>query len=299
MITIHRHLWLPALAALTLTLSACNPQSGAAVPATNAPATAGGDAAPLTDAPVEAQAAATEFPEPTEIPPTDAPPTATPGPDLSGEGPWEVTIETADGIALAGMLYGEGQRAIVLVPGYPDEQAGWAPFAEAAAEAGYLVLSFDLRGRGDSGGEVDLLAAPDDTAAAVAFLRELDATHIMLVGADRGSLAAIKVALADPDIAGIALLGPPWEAGDPADSEAMLATNRDELATLTTPSLWIGARLDLAQGAEEMAEAAGSADKTLWIYEGSSLSGTYLLEGSDGADLTQRLLDFAGQTLGS
>lgn len=290
MITIRR-LLLPALAALSLVLSACAPQPGDAAPSTTVPAVD----SPTDAAPADASGEATEAAAPAEAAPTatDAPPTATPGPDLSGEGPWDVTFETADGVELHGTLFGSGEAAIVLVPGYPGEQAGWLPFAEAAAAAGYRALAFDLRGHGDSGGERDLTASPDDTAAAVAFLRELDATPIMLIGAGDGSLAAIKAALADPEIAGIALLGPPWEAGED------FAANRDELAALTIPSLWIGARIDLSQAAEEMADSAGSADKEVWIYEGSGLGGTYLLEGSDGADLTRRLLEFAAKVFDS
>ena len=48
-----------------------------------------------------------------------------------------------------------------------------------------------------------------------------------------------------------------------------------------------------------MSALVGSTDNELWIYEGSSLHGTYIFEGSDGPDMTQRLLTFVSRVTGN
>ena len=71
-----------------------------------------------------------------------------------------------------------------------------------------------------------------------------------------------------------------------------------DLATLNMPSLWLGTRNDMTQNVEDMYNLAGSSDKQLWIYEGSSLHGTYMLEGADRPNLEQRLIEFVARAAG-
>jgi hypothetical protein len=47
-----------------------------------------------------------------------------------------------------------------------------------------------------------------------------------------------------------------------------------------------------------MSALAGSAKKDLWIYEGSSLHGTYIFDGADGPDMQRRLLEFVAAVTG-
>lgn len=222
---------------------------------------------------------------------TEIPPTATPEDPFPGEGPWPVTFETADGLTLSGTVYGEGQTALVLVPMYPGGQPGWQGFAEQAAEAGYRAMTFDLRGQGESEGEASLAEAASDVEAAAAFLREQAAGPIILMGAGTGTIPAIQAA-PQSEAAGVAVLSPLL-----ADSGVEL-TDAD-LQALTMPTLWLGARVDMTQQVEEMSEQAASADKEAWLYEGTSLRGTYLFEGADAADVTSRLLAFVASTAGN
>jgi hypothetical protein len=55
----------------------------------------------------------------------------------------------------------------------------------------------------------------------------------------------------------------------------------------------------MIQNVEPMYELAASSDKTLWIYEGSSLQGTFIFEGADTNDLRQRLIDFVVRVTGA
>ncbi len=224
--------------------------------------------------------------------PTSVPVTPTPTQQFPGDGPWEVTFESAGGVMLHGTLYGRGEVGLVLAPTYPGEQQGWAWFAQAAAEQGYMALAFDFRGYGASEGERSLADAPADLAAAVAFLREQEASPIVLMGAGEGGMAAIKVAGADPDMAGLAVLSS-------ARAVDGLELSDGDLAALSLPTLWIGARTDMEQAVEELFELAGGNDKELWIYEGNSQHGTYLFEGADADDLRRRLLEFAARAAGS
>jgi pimeloyl-ACP methyl ester carboxylesterase len=171
-------------------------------------------------------------------------------------------------------------------------QEGWASIAETLAAQGYRVLTFDYRGYGPSAGERDTTSAPIDVAAAVAFMKEYEFQPVVLLGAGIGGSAAIKVAAQDGDIVGLAILSAPRAFQGLEVSDA-------DLATLSMPTLWIAARNDMTQNVEEMQALAPTTDSTLWIYEGSSLQGTFIFEGADGPDLQQRLLEFVARVAGT
>ncbi|MEJ2150953.1 MAG: hypothetical protein P8Z40_15960 [Chloroflexota bacterium] len=116
-------------------------------------------------------------------------PTPTPDP-FGGDGPWTVTFETEDGETLNGTLFGRGPVDLVLAPDYPGKQDGWVPFAEAASQAGYRVLTFDFRGYADPVDQVDWSDSPTDLDAALAFLRVHGGQQFIVMGAGQGSLAA-------------------------------------------------------------------------------------------------------------
>lgn len=270
-----------------VSLVACGQPTGEeASPAVEEPTPATGET-PIEAAPPASGEEETPVPDTTD---GEATPEATPDPFV-GEGPWAVTFETNDGIILAGTLFGRGPVDVVLAPMYPGGQEGWLPFAEAAAEQGYRVLSFDLRGHGESEGEADWEAAVSDLEAALAFLDEHGGERFILIGAGQGGLAAIRVAAEREDVIGLAVIS------SPRAFEALAVSDAD-LERLGMPSLWLGARNDMTQSVEELYDQAGSSDKELWIYEGSSLHGTYIFEGADGPDLQRRLLDFLARVTG-
>jgi predicted small lipoprotein YifL len=283
MITTRRRFNVVIALLILLALAACG-----GAPAT-APPAATGEAGPATEPADQSPAAGSTPVSEDAAAPTSPPPTATV--PFEGEGPWEADFGTADGVTLHGTLFGgEASTGIVLAPNYPGGAASWQPFAGAAAERGYRALAFDLRGHGESGGEADLAAAPDDVAAAVAFLREQGVERIILMGGGEGAMAVILAAASGEDIAGLAAISPMREDDGLAVAEA-------DLAGLNIPSLWIGARTDMEHDAEGMAGQAGG-EPEVWIYEGSSLHGTYLFEGIDAPDLTERLLGFAESAAG-
>jgi pimeloyl-ACP methyl ester carboxylesterase len=264
-----------------LALAACS-----APPAS--PAASGGEDQPGNNPTMTPTATAVEAPPEGSDPTVE--PTLTPDP-FSGDGPWAVTFETEDGETLNGTLFGRGPVDIVLAPDYPGKQDGWLSFAEAAAQAGYRVLTFDFRGYAHPEDRVEWGDSPADLDAALAFLRDLGGQRFIIMGAGQGSLAAILAAGEHDDVIGLAVLSSPREVNG-------LALADGDLRRLEVPSLWIGARTDLSQSVEAFYELAGSGDKEVWIYEGSSLSGTFIFQGADQADLSERLLDFADRVGG-
>jgi len=204
---------------------------------------------------------------------------------LAGDGPWAVTFQTNDGTTLSGIITGQGTVGLVFAPMYPGAKEGWATFAQAAAQQGYRSLAFDFRGHGESGGSRDIPAQPEDLSAAVALLKANGVEQVVIVGAGPGGMAAIRVAPHDAAIRGIVVVSS-------ARSYDKFEITDSDLSALTIPSLWLAARNDMTQQVEDLYAHAGGEPKTLWIYEGSSVQGTYLLEGADGPDMQRRLLEF-------
>jgi pimeloyl-ACP methyl ester carboxylesterase len=256
-----------AATALGLTLAACTNPIG------TEPPDAGG-----TQTAEPTQASSDQTPTPTE-------------PPYTGSGPWQVTFSSEDDVELGGTLYGDGTTTIVLAPAYPGGQEGWAAFARAAFEQGYRSLTLDFRGHGASKGSEDATSNTKDIAAAINFLKAHGAQKVVLVGAGLGGSASILAANIDGGIAGVGLVSPT------RGVEGFQVSDSD-LSSLKIPSVWLAARNDLTQNVEEMSALAGSAQKDVWIYEGSSLHGTYIFDGADGSDLQRRLLEFIAVVAG-
>jgi alpha/beta superfamily hydrolase len=175
---------------------------------------------------------------------------------------------------------------------YIGGEDAWFSFAQTLAESGYRALTFDYRGFGESEGTRDVTQAPADVTAAVGFLQASEASPVVILGAGIGGSAGAKAASQDATLAGIAAISAPttFQGLEVADAE---------LSALTIPSLWIGSRNDMTQNTEEMYDLAGSAEKDLWMYEGSSLQGAFIFDGADANDLRTRLLDFVARVTGS
>jgi pimeloyl-ACP methyl ester carboxylesterase len=143
---------------------------------------------------------------------------------VSREGDEQVRIPAA-GFSLAGTLSkpagaGKPLPAVVLVggsgPADRDETVAGIPIfgqiAGALADAGYVVLRYDKRGVGQSGGRPESATLDDyaeDARAAVRFLAdrdEVDRRRIAIVGHSEGGSVAMIAASRDDRIAAVALL---------------------------------------------------------------------------------------------
>jgi pimeloyl-ACP methyl ester carboxylesterase len=200
------------------------------------------------------------------------------------EGSRPIGFRTADGVRLAGRLFGpeDATAGVVLAHMLPADQSSWFPFADRLGDQGYLVLTFDFRGYcpgGDAGcsaGTKDPDRAPIDLAAAVRALRERGADAIALVGASMGGTAALVVAAEDPDgIAAVVTLSAPEQLGG-------LVAGPDVLARVEAATLFLAGTEDATAAASAQAffEHAGAPKQVELLTTADH--GTELLDGNQG-----------------
>jgi pimeloyl-ACP methyl ester carboxylesterase len=144
----------------------------------------------------------------------------------------------SNGFTLAGTLSKPAQAtgrlpAVVLVGGSgPTDRDGLTfgipilgEIAGALADAGFIVVRYDKRGIGQSGGRAEAASLSDyaeDVRAAVKLLadrKDVDPKRIAVIGHSEGGSVAMMAAARDKRIAGVALLATPGVVG----SELVLA----------------------------------------------------------------------------
>jgi len=102
---------------------------------------------------------------------------------------------------------------VVLLHGFPGNERN-LDLAQDIRRAGWDVLYFDYRGSWGSPGAFSFSHAIEDTAAAVALMRDpemtwlfrLDPSRIVLIGHSMGGFMAVQEAAADPAILAVALI---------------------------------------------------------------------------------------------
>ncbi len=114
----------------------------------------------------------------------------------------DVQIE-ASGMRFRARLYGldNDGPGLVLLHGFPESSAMWAPLAQAADAAGYRVLAFDQRGYspGARPDGVEAYAGDLIVADALAVADAVGFDQFHLVGHDWGSMIGWGVAIQHPE----------------------------------------------------------------------------------------------------
>lgn len=133
--------------------------------------------------------------------------------DPRNKGSKVVSFDSIDGIKLSGRSYGSGPHGVVLAPSGNVQytQFEWLSAAAKLAKAGYLVLTFDVRGVcytpdpnvGCSEGDIDWANAWQDVAGAVAFMKDQGAKKVVVMGGDLGATEAIYAASKGMKVDGI------------------------------------------------------------------------------------------------
>ena len=103
--------------------------------------------------------------------------------------------------------------AVVLLHGFPGNERN-LDLAQDIRRAGWDVLYFNYRGSWGSPGDFSFANSIEDTAAAVAYLRQpevakklrLDPTRIVLIGHSMGGFMAVQGTAADPSIMAVGLI---------------------------------------------------------------------------------------------
>jgi dienelactone hydrolase len=132
--------------------------------------------------------------------------------------PRSVTFRTDDGATIAGTWYepaGRSAPAVILVHMLHRTRHDWDAFASRLSAEGVGVLTFDLRGHGESGGaalpEGQYSGYVADLAAARRYVMsraDVQPSRVAIVGASLGASIVALEAAQSPGIVGIALLSP-------------------------------------------------------------------------------------------
>jgi pimeloyl-ACP methyl ester carboxylesterase len=177
-----------------------------------------------------------------------------------------VSFPTEDGGVVYADIYGEGDRAVVLVHGGQFNKESWQKQAHALAEIKFQVLALDLRGYGKSRGpgDADSMDAPlyQDVLAAVRYLRKSGAKTVSVVGASMGGWAAGDASIASKpgEIDRVVFLGSaPSRSADKLKCPSLFIVARDD-ASGDGPRLpGIRAQYDKAPEPKELIVLDGSA----------------------------------------
>ena len=111
-----------------------------------------------------------------------------------------VTFHADDGVRLSGWyIPSRNDAAIVLVHGGGGDRQGTILHARMLAKAGYGVLLYDARGRGESQGHENAAGWQwdRDVRGAVSFLTSRGINHIGLLGLSTGAEAVVTEAASD------------------------------------------------------------------------------------------------------
>ncbi len=206
----------------------------------------------------------------------------------SADAPRPVKFEGTDGVSLGGHLFGKGDVGILLAHMYPADQKSWYPMARKLAAKGYLVMTFDFRGYGESGGEKVIAEIDRDLEGAYRFLRP-QVRRIVLMGASMGGTASIIVASRHPVAGVVSLSGPMAFRGLDA---------RKAIHGVKAPCLFIAAEGDrYAAGAARWFHDEAKGPKGLLIVPGGE-HGTRLFDGPKGKKVEETIFQFLGRFAG-
>jgi esterase/lipase len=166
---------------------------------------------------------------------------------------------------------------------YPADQKSWVPLARKLAEKGYLAMTFDFRGYGESDGEKVIAEIDRDLEGAYRFLQP-KVKKIFLAGASMGGTAAIRVAAENPTAGVVSLSAPLAFRGLDA---------REAIRKLTIPCLFVAAQGDghASEAAHVFHKAVKSPKPQLLIVPGSE-HGTRLFSGPHAKKVEEAIFQF-------
>ena len=118
----------------------------------------------------------------------------------------EAEFQSRDGTPLKGwFIPGQTPTTVILLHGFTDIREKMLPHADFLWRAGYSVLLFDFRSRGESGGDAVTLGYREkgDVQGAVAYLKgraDADGENVGVLGVSMGGATAIMAAAETPEL---------------------------------------------------------------------------------------------------
>ena len=219
-------------------------------------------------------------------------PTPTPKPTMPRFEGEEISFTTEDGLKIYGKIYRGGGDLAVILAHQRDRMAtqkSWQFFAELIASEGYTAPTYNFRGIGKSGGDIDYMESElvKDTSAAIEFLRAEGFSRILCIGASMGGTSCMEAAL-HYDLEGLVVIAAPMSLGEPTKITV------DELKELTMPKLFICTENDrfgrIPKHTQLMYDNSPE-PKQLKFFTGKA-HGTELFYTSHKDEFRQLLLDF-------
>jgi pimeloyl-ACP methyl ester carboxylesterase len=152
-----------------------------------------------------------------------------------------VRVRAAEGVRIAGRLFGEGDVGVVLSHMGAGDQSQWLEFAGQLAEEGYVVLTFDRRGS-CPGGELGCSTGTEDDdgwkdlASLVDEVRAAGAERVVVGGASLGAMESLYALSRGLDADGLI-----WVAGIDLYNGVPVS---EQVADVRVPKLFISGDAD-------------------------------------------------------
>jgi alpha-beta hydrolase superfamily lysophospholipase len=217
----------------------------------------------------------------------------------TGEIPRHVTEELlipVEGLDLAGTFYFPANHSlpwpgVVLIHMMHGEQSQWESFPEQIADAGFAVLNIDLRGHGESRGEVDWDLAITDLQKVWDYFtarEDIDQDRTAFVGASIGANLALVASSNEASVRTAVLLSPGL-------SYAGVKTETAINSYGERPVLIIASEEDsYAANSSTTLDANAIGNSQLIMYQGAG-HGTFMLKAEP--DLNQIIIEWISQNL--
>ena len=127
-----------------------------------------------------------------------------------------VEIEGIDGLKLVGTLYTPGDSpspwpVVILLHMMWGDRSSWEDFSIQLTDAGYAVFTVDMRGHGDTGGELDWELAGNDLQQVWNYLGarpDIDEDRMAVLGASIGANLALVTGADNSNARTVVLLSP-------------------------------------------------------------------------------------------
>jgi acetyl esterase/lipase len=195
----------------------------------------------------------------------------------------DLTISGADNLPISADLYlpstgDTPASAVILVHMFRGSRADWGDLPQLFVDQCIAVLAFDLRGFGDTGGDIDWSKAKEDLNLIyqdLAGRTEINPQKIALVGASIGANLSLITAANQPPIPAVVMLSP--------GLDYQGVTSEDALAQYSDRPLLIIASKDDTYAADsaQVLKDAATGETELLLLDGAAHGTAMLTQSPD------------------